>query len=547
MKNIKFHYIPYENSCAQALLRNLDAKKTLFIFEDNYEMEAFIRLSQDRFLEFDFGVMTLKQWKERIFVPGKLVLPAEKSAFLLYESLEPGRRQALGLSSWFDFPELARDFFRFFADISRYEIAEPINFRRWQKNTIRHFYTMKEVFDRVLKEKACVPAQWLEREDFFEETLARAWDRLIFVDIDRLPPLYTRLIKERIPTPEIVFFIQTEPSDYDEEMLAIKEIRFSEAIRQKGENVKLINCENPEKQLFTLISLLSGDGSRETCVFSPDPAGCNYDRIFPDFFAAPASKTVGKTNFYRFLQILYDIADAVENPEDAPDRFRYRLKAFVTAFDAAVFRDWFGFSAADKDAFYRELVGMSYQYLSAEILDDLEAARLESATGQNPMTTFCGKLDNVLKTVKTLYICGTIEDFLFNFKNILYEKKYAPESEETKEKSAGHFFFEGSNLGMFEKIQGFLRDLFLLYPSMERAIGENESKGKFLLRYVLENIKNLAFHGPKAEATLVPVHDAESARFAFTADSEADKNQRRMGIFLDVTNRFYPAIPKESG
>ncbi|MDR1831572.1 MAG: PD-(D/E)XK nuclease family protein, partial [Fusobacteriaceae bacterium] len=517
------------------------------IFADNHEKEAFIRLSQDRFLEFDFGALTLGEWKERIFVPDKTLLPADKSALLLYESLGPNLRRELGLSSWFDFSEQARDFFRFFADLARYEIAEPLDCRQWQANTIGHFYEMKEAFDRALSEKSSVPAQWLEREAFFDETFAGVWDRLIFVDIDRLPPLYVRLIREKIKGPEIAFAIQTAPSDYDEEKLAIKEIHFPEALRQKAENLCLMDCENPDKQLFTLIDALSGENPRETRVFSPDPENCRYDRIFPDFFAGPVSKPMEKTNLFRFLQILYDIADAVENPEAAPDRFRYRLKAFVAAFDAAVFRDWFGFSAADKDAFYRELIGASYQYLSTDILEDLEAARPEGSEGRKPLAAFRGKLADVLEMVKNLAICGNMSDFLLFFKDILYGNKSAVEAGEAAETPAGYFFWEGDNLGMFEKIQGFLRELFLLGPALGRVIGESENKGKFLLRYVLENVKNMEFYGPKAEAELVPVLDAENARFAFAADPDVSGGKIRKGIFLDVTNRFYPAIPKESG
>lgn len=184
--------------------------------------DIFARRVSEQIFEISPTLITMEEFKERIFYTDKIILKEAKRILAFFKCLPENLKEELGISTYYDVIDLANNFFAYYRELTINEIAELEEYPHWQKRYLGYFSIIKEYFDKLCEKYNYFPSDWIENRENYSDIWLTQFSKITFVDIVEFPKVYVEIIRDLGETKEIEIGLQMREGDFDEKSFKLK-------------------------------------------------------------------------------------------------------------------------------------------------------------------------------------------------------------------------------------------------------------------------------------------------------------------------------------
>lgn len=383
---MKITYLGYqENILARAVEGDLPR---VFVFADQANLAKAREYYQPPFLKPPCAFLTLRDLKEKLFPPDRLVLREEKLPVFFYQLLTAEEKEELQIDDYFDVIEPAGHFFRFYDELSEYEIHRLTGLQEWQEKKYRILQGIRERYLAGLDKLEYTDATLAFDFSRFNGEFLGGYREIVFVNIINFTPKEKRLLRflEEKGWP-VHLYLQMSPADFDEENLRLKAVSLPE---QPGTEIQLYYTEEDLLQAVNLVALAAAE--KPFAILDADPDNPYHRLLATGKIGGGREVSFKETKIYRYLEALYNLALSARRQGGY---LQVEVNALLQALYLPEFRAYYGLgeSAVERlqEAAAEEYV---YYYSPGEfspVMEDL--ARLERVENLSQLCSFLEKLD----------------------------------------------------------------------------------------------------------------------------------------------------------
>lgn len=289
--------------------------------------DIFARRVSEQIFEISPTLITMEEFKERIFYTDKIILKEAKRILAFFKCLPENLKEELGISTYYDVIDLANNFFAYYRELTINEIAELEEYPHWQKRYLGYFSIIKEYFDKLCEKYNYFPSDWIENRENYSDIWLTQFSKITFVDIVEFPKVYVEIIRDLGETKEIEIGLQMREGDFDEKSFKLKKATLPELIND-------ISVYIFQDELDEALSLLHLKEGKRCEIYSPAPEKNSFSKMLPSYFVPSQNFTMNDTKLYKFLNIQLDI---LTSEEERLGRV-YPLSNLLSAFEERVLK-----------------------------------------------------------------------------------------------------------------------------------------------------------------------------------------------------------------
>lgn len=383
---MKITYVDYrENILVRAVEGDLPR---VFVFADQANLVKAREYYQRPFLKPSCVFLTLRDLKEKLFPPDRLILREEKLSVFFYKLLTEEEKEELRIDDYFDAIEPAGAFFRLYDELSEYEIHRLTGLQEWQERKYRILQGIRERYLAGLDKLQYTDATLAFDFSRFNGEFLDDYKEIVFVNIINFTPKEKRLLRFLEDKGwRVHLYLQMSPADFDEGDLRLQAVSLPE---QPATEIQLYYTEENLLQAVNLIALVEKENHFD--ILDADPENPYHRLLAAGKISGSREVSFKETKIYRFLQSLYNLALSARR------QGRYlqvEVNALLQALYLPEFREYYGL---DDSALERlqEAAGEEYVYYFSpgefsSVMDDLEQLGRVENLGQ--LCSFLEKLD----------------------------------------------------------------------------------------------------------------------------------------------------------
>lgn len=502
-REIKFNYIDYGQKIVDSLPRGKD---NLYVFSSYLLRNLYKEKIKTNIFEKIPVMLTLDEFKNKIYKTDKIILREAKRMISLYLALSSKLKERLNITGYYEFITLANEFFSFYTNKSKYLIKEYKNIEKWQVEKIEDYRAMKQEYEDYLEKNNFIPLEWIENFKHLNLSYIGTFKKVIFIDIVDFTPLDKELIKEIGKYIDIEFSLQLKEGDFDELELNIKEI----SLGKTEKNIKIYKVSEEIEEGINLIESFNNKLGND--IFTPNIDDTKLNLILPKYFTSMKLSVLNDTQIYNFLRVQYDILGSFV-PEF---KNAISFSSLEQGMNQKAFKLNYNIRADEIEIFYK-LIDDSYKYFLPELILDENFQKI--CTEELGM-----KLVKIYEDILTISKFTSVEEYFNFYKNEpnligLFEKNYTNIVEK---------FFEAFTLAKTSELldeKAGLKSIFI----------ENKSLG--ILNLIIKYMNNMELNELKPKYG----KDKKEDKISVIKDLNlAIDRQERESYFIGITSKNLP-------
>ena len=167
-------------------------EEILYVFENSSSFFEIKRefLKSGKNLFYNFKLLNLYDFYEKLFRTDKIVLKEEKQVILFYNSLTDKIKKELKINGYYDVIDIAYNFYGLFSELQEYKIDyNKIRLEKWQEKT---FEILLEINDKIMKksdEKELTLPYMLRKPENISKDFIKKYKKICFINKVRFTPL----------------------------------------------------------------------------------------------------------------------------------------------------------------------------------------------------------------------------------------------------------------------------------------------------------------------------------------------------------------------
>jgi len=392
MKKKTFRYLSYQENLSEILL---EYRKNSYIVVENNQIKSILMGQYDHLpiLEERPLIFSLEEFFSHIFISSEFVLKDVKKIFFLYQCLTKEMKEAWKIQSYFDFVDIANEFFIFYEEIQEKEEQLEKMIRPWQKEKYSFFKCLKENLN--IREEKYLPKEFTWTLNNYHPEHLKHFSKVVFFDIPSFPNVFRKTLPFLQENFDLEFVLQISKEDFDEENLKLRQVSPS---LLKGE----FFCYELKSQREEALFLLAQKEKEDFSVYSNSSYEKNFSRLFPKFFTDSTRNSFNKTKLYQFMELQLKLL----REKEMGIKNTLSLENFLSAIQKKVCREYYGFWEEDF-ILIQNLLEEEYRFISIQLLQNSHYTEI---LGDNPgfykkVTLFLEDLFAIenLKTGKDIY------------------------------------------------------------------------------------------------------------------------------------------------
>ncbi|WP_252827654.1 hypothetical protein [Fusobacterium necrophorum] len=221
MKQKTFRYLSYQENLAERLL---DYRKDSYIVVENNQIKSILMSQYYHFpiLEERPIIFSLEELFSYLFVSSHAILKDVKGIFFLYQCLSKEMKNAWQIQSYFDFVDIANEFFMLYEEIQGKEAELETMISPWQKEKYSFFKELKERLEEKQDKYLLKEFAWT-KERYSPQNLDH-FSKIVFFDIPSFPNLCKTLLPLLQEDFDLEFVLQVSREDFEEEKLMLRQV-----------------------------------------------------------------------------------------------------------------------------------------------------------------------------------------------------------------------------------------------------------------------------------------------------------------------------------
>lgn len=404
-------------------------EEILYVFENTSSFFEIKReyLKSGEKLFYNFKLLKLYDFYEKLFQTDKIVLKEEKQVVLFYNSLTDEIKKELKINNYYDVIDIAYNFYGLFSELQEYKIdLNKIEIEKWQKNTFETLLKINSQINEKSDEKGLILPYMLRKSENISENFLKKYKKICFVNKVKFTPLEKEIFdvieKKGI---EIENILQLDKKDFNEEKLKISEtfgLPDKEEFEKKyNVNVEIHEFENKFAQLLGIVKKLDKELKKERLstvenkslykIYDAQDENSDNEK---DYHLLNQNKitynleiTMQKTKIYKTLDLIYNVLENIKvvfkSKEDKICLFR--MKELHDAFKSRDFLKTFGLK--ENYRLFQDLVLDDYKYISCEKLKELSENVDRYKHMENEVKSFV----NFLEKIEEIYSYKTLSEY----------------------------------------------------------------------------------------------------------------------------------------
>lgn len=357
MKGRKFSYIDYGKRFGDYIREQSYGQETCIVCENNqsaslleaqsyhyglFEERPYI-ISQDRLLS-------------QLFVSDKIIYKDIRKIFFLYQVLSEEMKERWKIQNYFDFVDIANEFFQFYKDIyGKEEKLEEILFS-WQKEKFYFFQELKEAYDQKMREENFLAEDFIFRGEY-QSYFLKKFKRVLFCNISSFSRLWKELFEKMEKEVSLEFLVQVSARDYDETEFRIKQLNYP---KFPGE-IEAYRVNNEwEESLYCMAT----HAKKEIQLYSHLEEEKKYVKLYPRIFRRQNKDIFDESLVYQFLELQEKLLQEKEKAFTQT----LDIEKCLEAIRKPVFQHYYGFWGVDEQIL-QAMIEEEYRYLSIPLLE----------------------------------------------------------------------------------------------------------------------------------------------------------------------------------
>lgn len=507
MEKKKFHYLSYDIKLGDVLASYTEGD---CIVCQNEQLTSILeaQLYSKKIFQKRPKVVSLESFLSSICLTEKTVLKDLHRIFSLYQILKEEDKRKWNIKTYFDFVDIANEFFSFYEEYIGMEESIEENILLWQREKFLFFQKMKTAFDEKLEREQSIPKDWLYRKEYYDSYYAKTFTRIVFLDIISFSRAFLEISNLLEKDCKLEFVLQMRREDFEEERLKLRQCSLEQF---SGKFSAYQIGSDWEEALF----LLAEKEKTPKGLYSSHAKEKHFYTMFPSSFINPQKNTFDESNLYRFMEIQLELFRQKE--EDWKEQLP--LESVILAIQKRSLRDYYGFWEEDV-ILLRKLLAEEFRYFSIHLLEHPSYRKI-LGEGEE----FYRKITLFLEDLWAIEACQEISDIYQYFERRIVLEKF---KEEAYPDVLDLFYEVLARLSNYEKNKNFgsYKNYF------DGNIGRNLYQLLFRSLHHIYLKSAEEFVQDKLE-----VRDWHSLAY--------EKEKERQAIFLDVDDKSLPNITEK--
>lgn len=353
MKTKKFRYLSYYDNLSDTIL---EYRKDSYIVVENNQVKSILLSQCYHFPIFELRpvIFSLEEFFSYLFVSSDVLLKDIKRIFLLYSCLTKEMQETWQIQSYFDFVDIANEFFLFYEEIQGKEEELEKIIQPWQEEKYSFFRQLKERLEEKKEEYLAKEFLW-NREKYHPENL-KEFSRIVFFDIPSFPRIFQELFSLLEKDFALEFVLQVSKEDFDEEHYMLRQVS---PVFFEGE----FFCYEVGSEWEEALYLLSEREKEDFFVYSNSSYEKSFSKLFPRKFLDSSRNSFNHTKLYQFM----DLQLTLLREKEQEQKETLALDKVLSAIQKTVCREYYGFWEEDF-LLIQNLLQEEYRFLSISLL-----------------------------------------------------------------------------------------------------------------------------------------------------------------------------------
>lgn len=507
MEKKKFRYLSYDTKLGDVVASYTEGD---CIVCQNEQLRSILeaQLYSKKFFQGRPKIISLEGFLSSICLTKRTVLKDLQRIFSLYQILDEEDKRRWNIKTYFDFVDIANEFFAFYEEYVGLEESIEENILPWQREKFSFFQKMKIHFDQKLEKEESLPKDWLYRKEYYDPYYAKSFSRIVFLDLISFSRSFLEISNALEKDCKLEFILQMRRGDFDEETLKLKQYGLEEF--SGGISAYQVGSDW-EETLF----LLAEKRKSSMALYSSRAKEKDFYTMFPSAFVNPQKNTFNESSLYKFMEIQLELFRQKEQnwKEQLP------LESVISAIQKKSFREYYGFWEEDA-ILLRRLLAKEFRYFSVDLLAHPSYRKILGEGKE-----FYQKITVFLEDLWAIEAFQKISDVYQYF-----EKRIALDmfKEEAYPDVLDLFYEVLARLSNYEKNKNF--------GGYERYFDENI--GRNIYQLLFRSLHHI--HLKSAEEFVQEKLEVKDWHFL-----AYEKEKERQSIFLDVDDKSLPNIKEK--
>lgn len=369
-----------------------------------------MHLCQEDLLKSRPSLVSLEEFLSSVCVTNQLLLKDIHRVFSLYQVLTEEQKRKWKIRSYFDFVDIANEFFQFYEECMGLESKVEELILPWQQEKFFFFQELKIAFDEKNERENSIPKEWLYQKEYYHSYFAKTFSKIVFFDIIDFPRSFLEILPLLQKDCELEFVLQVCEGDFEEEKLFLRNCSLED---WEGECHAYQIGSDWEESLY----LLAERAKKTMGIYSHKAKEKRYDRNFPSVFVNPSRDRFNETNLYEFLEGQLELLRQKESSwkQELP------ITSLLETIRKKSFRDYYGFWEEDI-VLLKKLLSEEFRYLSIDLLHHSEYAPILEGHIE-----FTKKMETFLKDLWAIESFEKVSDLYIYFEESIVMESWKQE------------------------------------------------------------------------------------------------------------------------
>lgn len=449
--------------------------------------------------------LTLKEFKERVFLTDRFLLKEEKRTLLLYKALDLELKESLKIRNYYDFIDYGENFLSFYKELREESIENIHPLEPWQEKNFLIMTKLYENFIKLLDENSYMVPEFIETIEHLDLSYFKGYKKIVFVNIFNFTAMEKTLIKEIEKNFAVEFHLKMNKSDFNEKTLEFNEFNLDNF---KNFNGKIYQVKDKFETKINLAWELYKNP--EILTYSCDFENLNETLLSENIIIKNDKPLFQETKLYNFLEIMNNLLNSKEVIKG--ENF-YKIDSFLNSIENKDFCRYFNIGKLQEIFFYETFLKNDYKYVNYRLFTENNKTNL-SIDSFSRVFGFLEKL-NGFETITGF------TDFLSNQDEFFYK-----------------FFNEELYVDIFQKYFETLTEVksieMLNFNFIWTDFFDKTSISKSIFKLILKYLKH-----KKLEKTALSSYGTKILDFKEDSSLFHEK-----ALIIDISNETYPPKAK---
>jgi hypothetical protein len=317
MRPLHFHYIDFQ----EPLLRPEEwgGRNALLLFATEAGRNAARRQIQASWEISTLCLMTMEEFKERLFLAPLPLLKEEKRSLAFFASLDAQARDFFRINTYFQSVGLANQFFALWEECVEAGLdlsaaremlaAAGAELLPWQEKTLQQLIRIQAAYLDWITERGFSDRIFIRQDDFLDLVLLESFAEIVLVNPASLSEMEKRIVRGlQARDRQVTLICQMPAQVMDEEQLELRDFALTDLMQEGRQHITIRECCN-EVALYTRFIQAASqreiahavDVSLQPCAF--------HHFLSPARFRLPVSIAMSETSIYHFFATLEELLD----------------------------------------------------------------------------------------------------------------------------------------------------------------------------------------------------------------------------------------------